>query len=232
MQRDSCSFNRRPAVLAAVAALAGGMSLAAADVDISSQPPTLTVFLRGGCDCAKESLEAMKEEAGSILEEAGLVTDWRPMEESHGMEPVPALVVVSLKGKCSLTDPCPPTAHGPFGWTHITDNEILPFCDIDCDRVRSIMGSSLRCLSRAQQHRIFGRALGRVLAHELYHILAGTREHARTGVAKAYLSVRELLFDPIGLSDKEIHRIHGGKFRHLFVTQGQTTDAGAVGTGQ
>jgi hypothetical protein len=236
------SCNRRPSVMAAFTALAGAMSgamsLAAADFDISLRHPTLMVFLRNGRDYvgdgAQGALAAMKAEAGSILAAAGIDADWRPMENSNGMEAVSALVVVSLKGKCSfhtpLHTPRLPARAGPFGWTPITDNQVLPFCHIDCDRVRSVVGPSLRHLPQAQQNRILGRALGRVLAHELYHILAGTREHARTGVAKAYLSVSELVLGSIGLGEKEIHRIRDGKYSHLFVAEGQTVAVGRAET--
>jgi hypothetical protein len=39
---------------------------------------------------------------------------------------------------------------------------------------------------------ILGRALGRVIAHELYHIVGQTAEHHDTGVAKAVFSIRDL----------------------------------------
>jgi hypothetical protein len=38
-----------------------------------------------------------------------------------------------------------------------------------------------------------GRALGRVLAHELYHIFANTTRHAADGVGKPAYSVADLL---------------------------------------
>jgi hypothetical protein len=43
--------------------------------------------------------------------------------------------------------------------------------------------------------RVLGRALGRVLAHELYHILSGTKRHSARGLAKASFAVDELISD-------------------------------------
>ena len=40
---------------------------------------------------------------------------------------------------------------------------------------------------------LLGRALGRVAAHELYHILVGTTEHARSGLSRPGQSRTELL---------------------------------------
>ena len=41
--------------------------------------------------------------------------------------------------------------------------------------------------------RIFGRALGRVLTHQMSHVLARTRTHGRTGVTKGTLSALDLM---------------------------------------
>ena len=38
-----------------------------------------------------------------------------------------------------------------------------------------------------------GRALARVIAHEIYHIVGETTDHQYSGVAKASFSVRDLL---------------------------------------
>ena len=39
----------------------------------------------------------------------------------------------------------------------------------------------------------YGRALGRVLAHELYHIFANTAAHSSSGAGKSKFTVQELL---------------------------------------
>ena len=45
----------------------------------------------------------------------------------------------------------------------------------------------------AQRDFLYGRAMARVVAHELYHILMQTTEHARSGVARSCFSTEDLL---------------------------------------
>jgi hypothetical protein len=40
-------------------------------------------------------------------------------------------------------------------------------------------------LAHPERETVFGRALGRVLAHELYHMMTGASKHAEAGVFKA-----------------------------------------------
>ena len=46
---------------------------------------------------------------------------------------------------------------------------------------------------RSRSEQVYGRALGRVLAHELYHIFARTCHHGQEGVAKTALSGKALI---------------------------------------
>ncbi len=49
----------------------------------------------------------------------------------------------------------------------------------------------------------YGRALGRVLAHELYHIFGNTTHHASEGVAKESYTVQDLLTEEFQFEAKE-----------------------------
>jgi hypothetical protein len=54
---------------------------------------------------------------------------------------------------------------------------------------------------------LLGRALGRVLAHEVYHILAKTTGHGRAGVAKSALSGRQLIADRIAFDEHDLRKL-------------------------
>ena len=84
---------------------------------------------------------------------------------------------------------------GALGWTHVSDGAILPFSEIDCDRIRQFVQKELLYRKPAEREEIFGRAIARVVAHELYHIFANTHHHGSDGVAKAAYTVQELLSD-------------------------------------
>lgn len=75
-----------------------------------------------------------------------------------------------------------------LGYTYILGGEPSPFSDIECDRVRSSLAARPGCGDLA-----FGRALGRVLAHELHHVIDRTRRHTTKGYTRESLSVAELV---------------------------------------
>jgi hypothetical protein len=67
----------------------------------------------------------------------------------------------------------------------VSDGAILPFSDVDCDRIRSFVRQGLMAKDRDDREEAFGRSVGRVLAHDLYHIFANTARHGSWGVGKA-----------------------------------------------
>ena len=80
-----------------------------------------------------------------------------------------------------------------LGWTEISDGAILPFIHVDCERVRTFLQTTLLGYRPQDRERAYGRALGRVLAHELYHVYGDTPKHTARGVAKEKYSVADLL---------------------------------------
>src|SRR5262249_13086397 len=69
--------------------------------------------------------------------------------------------------------------------TSISNGHVLPFFRVDCPRLIRMLGSQL-------EPSVLGRALARVIAHEIYHIVARTTDHQQNGVAKAVFSLRDL----------------------------------------
>jgi hypothetical protein len=55
---------------------------------------------------------------------------------------------------------------------------------------------------------LLGRALGRVLAHEVVHILAKSGAHGHAGVAKTALSGSQLIAPELRLEAEDVERIH------------------------
>jgi hypothetical protein len=195
-----------------------------------SPRPVLTLYMKGADGCPPRLLEEMRSEVEDIMRPAGLSLDWRHLDPSQNTEPVSALVVLTFVGTCRSEGQCNPAKPlGPLGWTHITDGEILPFCAVDCDRVRQVVTPVIRCESRAERDRLYGRALGRVVAHELYHILANTTAHSRRGLAKPVLAAAELVLDVCRFGIQEIGLIRKAVARRLF--GGVTADPLQVNSG-
>jgi hypothetical protein len=152
----------------------------------------------------KAVMDALQDELDAIMEPIGLGFEWRSLAGVHGNEVSVELAVISFKGQCDSVTLLPHTSNpGPLGWTHVSDGVILPFSDVDCDRIHAFMQKDLQAESAARRDAILGRAVGRVLAHELYHIFANTSQHGSCGVGKAAYTVRELLSDDFQFEAKE-----------------------------
>jgi hypothetical protein len=139
-------------------------------------------------------LEALASEVEVLMAPLGMQFSWRSLSTARGNEVSAELAVVTFKGRCDVAGLLPHTAPaGALGWTHVSDGVILPFSDVDCDRIRLFLQRDLLLLKPEHRVEAFGRAVGRVISHELYHIFAQTAHHAADGVAKSAYTVHELL---------------------------------------
>jgi hypothetical protein len=103
---------------------------------------------------------------------------------------------------------------GALGWTHESDGVILPFGAVDCDRIRTFLQADLLSFAADQRELIFGRAVGRVLAHELYHIFTRSRHHSLEGVGKAAYATRDLLAGRFAFDAAESTELRNGQLRN------------------
>ncbi|SPE28183.1 conserved exported hypothetical protein [Candidatus Sulfopaludibacter sp. SbA3] len=167
-------------------------------------------------------LEAMRLELASIMAPMGLRFDWRSLNRSHSDDVSVELAVVTFKGRCEVSRLMPHVvAHsGPLGWTHVSEGAILPFADIDCDGVRNFLQNGLLGVRAQDRDEMLGRALGRVLAHELYHILANTQHHGSGGVGKAAYTVQNLLEGEFQFDEKESAALLTSKAHELLSLSG------------
>jgi len=99
---------------------------------------------------------------------------------------------------------------GALGWAHKVNGTILPFTDLACDNIRGTIESADLPQSHVQANVMLGRAMGRVLAHELYHIVADTAEHGGEGVSQSALSARELTSGQLELQPSDVDAIQSG----------------------
>jgi hypothetical protein len=149
-------------------------------------------------------LEALQDEVETIMAPIGLRFEWRDLNLNAGHEVSAELAVVSFKGRCDTAGLMGHSKfEGALGWTHVSDGQILPFTDVSCDRVREFVQPALLTYRAEDREERYGRALGRVLAHELYHIFGNTMRHGSMGVAKESYSVQDLLSDDFLFQAKE-----------------------------
>lgn len=192
----------------------------------------ITIYTEFDQQYSAQSIETLKSELTAIMGPIGLQFEWRDLKSARGNEVSVELVVISFKGTCNMDEAMP--AHvtgGALGWTHMSDGDVLPFSDVDCDRVRRLIAPSTLGTSQSERERLFGRALGRVLAHELYHIFGNTTKHASLGVAKAFYTAGELVSDSFRFESKETKTLRHGKLKNLFLDRSDGLPA-AFGGGQ
>ena len=156
--------------------------------------------------------DAIRAEVTGILAHAGIEFDWRSLAGLNPNEKSLDLAVIQIKGRCDIAGILPRhTEPGALGWTYVADGAVQPFGDIDCDRIRSFIQVGLFAVPARQREQAFGRAVGRVLAHELYHILTRNLHHAAKGVGKAEYTVRDLLGDAFAFDDAESEELRANQ---------------------
>ena len=80
-----------------------------------------------------------------------------------------------------------------LGSTQVGQGRVLPFSEVECDHIRKALAYMRPGSNQLERQNALGLALGRVVAHELYHILTRTTTHATAGLAKASQSLRDLV---------------------------------------
>ncbi|OYW08704.1 MAG: hypothetical protein B7X34_08155, partial [Acidobacteriia bacterium 12-62-4] len=116
-----------------------------------------------------------------------------------------------MTGRCEMDAfPALLDERGPLAFTFTTDGRILPFGEVKCDRLRESIKTVMNGGHYSQGNQLLGRAMGRVLAHELYHIIARTKGHGKGGVAKESLSAHQLIADKLDLADHDCAFIRSG----------------------
>jgi hypothetical protein len=187
----------------------------------------LTIYTRFAHSPSAVSIAYMKTELDAVMLPFHLRFDWRSLEDATGHQVVAEIVVVSFQGVCEV-DSLPPGGPpaGMLGWTHIADGQILPFADVDCDKIREVMTLTLAVSPQSERARLLGRAMARVLAHELYHFLVHTTKHASTGIAKASYTGAELASNCLRFDEAQLRIVLE---RRPHRSPGETHGTAAVG---
>jgi len=168
----------------------------------------VTLVLQFDQAYSTESIDAMEHEVASIVGESGIKVDWRLLSDMHSSESFAELVVVRFRGACNM-DPGPPLGdeRGYYAFTYISDGSVLPFSEVECDKVSSSIRPAMSKQQWRKRDSILGRALGRVLAHELFHMLAKSGHHAAEGVTKSALSPAQLISDKLTMSPADLEKL-------------------------
>ncbi len=142
-------------------------------------------------------LDAFQQETALLLDIQPLEIHWHGPENPINGQTFDRLIMIRLAGTCSTHAQPPEQPHrGPLGITHVSDGHILPFVEADCARIL-LAASRLRIRPFRLCSQTLGRALARVIAHEIGHVLSESEEHDQHGLSKASLSPAELFLPGI-----------------------------------
>ena len=148
------------------------------------------------------SLNAMEHQLDSMLAGTGLKLVLRDRSAVPPRAEFGELLVFKMKGHCSM-DALPVAAlsdeRGPLAMAYSSDGTVLPFGEVECDTVRHSLQRLVGKYNPRAYQSAFDAALGMVMAHEIYHMLAQTPEHTHRGVTKASLSAQELFEGKLSL---------------------------------
>jgi hypothetical protein len=178
----------------ALSAMAVTFSLCAADLSVAP----LAVYYSFDTPPSAALVTEMESEVGRILAVAGMRVAWRDIASPRNGEDFQAIVVFRFRGICSFAEyggPIQPEeqpAGQPLAETDIADGRVLPFGSVDCDRLKRFIEPVVSSLGQEEKNVRLGRAVARVSAHEIYHMLTGSEEHARRGIARAKHNREEL----------------------------------------
>jgi hypothetical protein len=181
----------------------------------SSDPiePNLAVYLKTSSGQPNLPLQWMQRELSQIMASAGYAIEWRDTRASQNLYPeIANLAIVELRGICGAPAGATPSVgpsedREPLASTPVMDGHILPFSTVNCDAVTRLLMPSLATESVMQRNFIYGRAVARIVAHELYHVLTGRNEHDHEGIAKAGFTAQDLVSGRFDFRDATLARL-------------------------
>jgi hypothetical protein len=157
---------------------------------------------------AGPSQTAFRNELQHLLKDTGVRIELRSLKERKAGESFDRLIVVQLRGACEAAEsPASQKTSGPLASTQVEGGRILPYAELFCDRLRQTLAATFEREPLYRRHLIGGRAMARVLAHEIYHYLAQDKGHATNGVAKNCLNTRELTSEDFAFDHPSLARL-------------------------
>jgi hypothetical protein len=169
--------------------------------------PQLQVHLRNAEHIPDATLVAIKLELASLMQSAGvnaeLQNGFQTASENRG-----DLVIVELRGSCAPSKPLRTKPNiARLGSSAVADGKVLPLSWVDCSVLTRMLEPHLTPSLKTQRDFVYGRAIARVIAHELYHVLGRTTAHTASGLAKAQFDYVDLLAARAEFGDAAIARL-------------------------
>src|SRR5665213_1551674 len=151
--------------------------------------PGIGVFFDFSAEPDSNTLAAMQREVAAIMAPTGLLFSWRDLNLDQEKGTFADVVVIHFRGQCNaqyqpVSESGPPVrTDSVLASTQTSHGHVLHFTDVNCTEVRNYLASETARMKKGERDELYGRALGRIVAHEMYHIFASTEKHGAEGVA-------------------------------------------------
>lgn len=151
---------------------------------------------------------AMREELARLLRPAGIRAVVHQDEALLDLGEVEEVIWVGFRG-CSEV-PAGKAASkpvGPLGWVRCVDGAMQPFVTLDCPLVAAHLREILVTPQQYSAKPLMGRALGRVLVHELLHYLTRSRAHSGSQLFREDMEPQTLLEPWVALEAVDVEAL-------------------------
>ncbi len=170
----------------------------------------LSVYLSNPDAASPVVASTIRAELRELMGASGIGVAWH--DGSGSVEG--RLAVVRFEGICRSDAPNPllpqyvtrdPEA---LGSTHVSNGDVLPFADVKCDQIRRFVAIPISKAGNVEaRDEMLGRAVARVIAHELYHIVLRTKDHGKKGLARATQTASQLVSPRLAFSHEDERRL-------------------------
>ncbi len=183
-------------------------------------PPTVGILVKFERRPPSIFSKMLQHQVKAIFRPSGLDLEWEILGEKKLPSTYDRVVIVEMRGFCNPNRFQEPREardqKAPLGWTMVNDGEVLPYAVVDCDRIRQVLSGANRRSTDFPSPAVYYRLAGRVLAHELMHVLLRTSEHHQSDCMRSPLRATDLEAEP-RLQPSEIAAL-----RQIMRTRGET----------
>jgi hypothetical protein len=158
--------------------------------------PRVGIFLDFDQSPSQSSLEAMQREVAALFSETGATFSWHILNAGTASHTFDELAILRFRGNCragKFTGSAFNPGRITLGSTEMSSEGVTGYSRVECGQLKDWLAETLATFRPGDRDEVFGRALGRVVSHELYHVLGRTAHHTDRGVAKALQSPFDLV---------------------------------------
>jgi hypothetical protein len=158
---------------------------------VHAESPTLALYIKQNESLPFELTQTAQSELRRVFDSVGIDVVWRDFSGRTAGEDFDFVAIASISGSCTPSEQRANVRSTPqklvsLADTSVSKKEIFPFFTVNCNHLIAAMG-------RQTSPSMLGRAMARLMGHELYHIIAKTTDHQQAGIAKAVFTLEDLV---------------------------------------